>query len=375
MKFVHTADLQIGMTAPGAGTAARQLQDARVEVLRAILRGGAEKTADFVVIAGDMFENNRVSRTLSTQVARILEEAKPLRVFILPGNHDYYGPTAVYAREEFLKLGEHVKVFTERKPFVVPGCDVTLYPSPCFKARSNESPVRGVSTQPGTKYHVAVLHGSVPGRIGRNEEEDDYFPMTEQELRSLGMDYVALGHWHSLHPDPDEEPTSPFFYSGTPEPTRFGESMSGYALLVELDGEKRTVTKVPTGQYRFLDIPKHIAGETDVADLKRVLADISEPEKTLLRLQVSGIVSIGVRNLLDQLVEEMESKFASVQLDDAELSLEPDERDLAQFSRGGIAQTAFRILQEKQKEAPESERAKYHRAIALAYRAFKSELE
>jgi len=71
----------------------------------------------------------------------------------------------------------------------------------------------------------------------------------------------------------------------------------------------------------------------------------------------------------------MESKFASVQLDDAELSLEPDERDLAQFSRGGIAQTAFRILQEKQKEAPESERAKYHRAIALAYRAFKSELE
>ena len=62
MKFLHTANLQIGMTASSVGKLAKQLREAWIESLRAVLRLGSEKQVNFVVIAGDMFETNRISK-------------------------------------------------------------------------------------------------------------------------------------------------------------------------------------------------------------------------------------------------------------------------------------------------------------------------
>src|SRR5207247_2478007 len=137
------------------------------------------------------------------------------------------------------------------------------YPSPCFETRSKESPARGITKQVGPKYHIAVLHGSIPSIIGRISEEDEDFPMTVEELRNLGMDYIALGHWHSLYPDPTTESDSPFYYSGASEPTGFGERKSGYALLVEMDETGRRVTATPTTQFHFVDIEREIKNAQD----------------------------------------------------------------------------------------------------------------
>src|SRR5439155_2396381 len=139
--FLHTADLQIGMTAPGVGSLANRIQDARVESLKTILQIANEKKVHFVVIAGDLFESNQISKKYLQQVARLLESARPLRIFILPGNHDYYGPNSVYAQSEFRALGGHVTVFSEPKPLIIPDLDITFYPNPCFESRSVELPV------------------------------------------------------------------------------------------------------------------------------------------------------------------------------------------------------------------------------------------
>lgn len=42
IKFLHTADLRIGMTAPGVGSLAMQIQGARIESLKTIdcMEGG-----------------------------------------------------------------------------------------------------------------------------------------------------------------------------------------------------------------------------------------------------------------------------------------------------------------------------------------------
>jgi len=375
LKFLHTADLQIGMTAPGVGSLAKRIQDARVESLKSILQLATAKKANFLLIAGDLFEDNKVSKKYIQQVTALLESAKPLRVFILPGNHDYYGSNSVYVQPEFRSVGGHVHILSEQKPLVVSDLDLTLYPNPCFESRSTELPMLWIKKEAGTKHHVAVLHGSIPSLFGGTQEEDNFFPMDEQVLNNLGMDYIALGHSHSLNPNPELEPDSTFYYPGTPEPDKFGRKLSGYVLFVEFDEAGRKITPLPTAQFQFADIPRSITTIKDIDALRTQLKEFQNRDHTLLRLTLKGIISIAIQESIDQLLNEVKDDFAFVRLDDSGLLLEPNESDLDQFVKGGIAHMAFTILKQKRDAAGPDESHAYNRAISLAYKAFKGHLE
>lgn len=363
LKFLHTADLQIGMTAPGVGQLAHKVQEARLSALERVLVLGRERNADFIVVAGDLFESNRISRRLVMRTADILRTAAQ-PVLIIAGNHDYYDSSSVYCREEFLSAGSHVHVFARREPVVFADFDVTIYPCPCFETRSPESPVAWVKKQAETTYHVCIAHGNIPEHIASGEHD---YPMSENQLRALGMDYVALGHWHSVHPDPMVRPDSPFFYSGTPEPTRFGERDSGNVLWVEIGEGVRKVTAIPTALYRFVEWNRHIRGSEDVAALRRDVELYQQWESTLVRLVVHGVVSMDVYEQLDMLADDVRKLAAFLVVRDDGLSLQPTDDDLRRFAVGGVSARLIGRLREKHDGAPESERAVYARAIALVY--------
>jgi len=63
---------------------------------------------------------------------------------------------------------------------------------------------------------------------GRYQPDD--FPIALAAAERQGLDYLALGHWHSLFSLGKRT-----FYSGTPEPTGFDEPGSGSVLLVTID--------------------------------------------------------------------------------------------------------------------------------------------
>ncbi|MEN6549494.1 MAG: hypothetical protein ABFE07_25905 [Armatimonadia bacterium] len=60
VRFVHTADVQIGMKATEAGERGAALREARLEALRRTVALTRDRQADFLLIAGDLFENNQV---------------------------------------------------------------------------------------------------------------------------------------------------------------------------------------------------------------------------------------------------------------------------------------------------------------------------
>lgn len=357
------------MTAPGVGPMAQRIQEARVESLQRVLALGRDKNADFIIVAGDLFEHNRVSGALVERTVSLLRTA-PAPVLIVAGNHDYYGADSVYTREEFRAV-DRVVVFGERRPVAFRNFDVTIYPCPCFETRSSESPVTWIQKQPDTTYHVCIAHGNLPDRIAGVDHD---YPMRDEELRRLDMDYIALGHWHSVHPDPVRDPASPYFYSGTPEPTKFGESRSGYSLLVELDGTTRTVTELPTAQYRYLHMEREIRSEEDIRAISRDLDALTALDTVLLKLVLSGVVSIDIRQKLDKLAEEVERKVAFAAVRDEKLSLIPTEEDLRRFPAGSMAARSLRRLRDMHEQAPEHDRPMVSRAIALAYKVFSEEV-
>ena len=98
MKFVHSGDWQIGMAAAQVGAAGDRVRAVRLETCGRIADVCRRESADFLILAGDTFEHNGVSRKLVSEVIDRLR-SMPCPVFVIPGNHDPLQPGSVWEHE------------------------------------------------------------------------------------------------------------------------------------------------------------------------------------------------------------------------------------------------------------------------------------
>jgi hypothetical protein len=75
-----------------------------------------------------------------------------------------------------------------------------------------------------------MVHGalSIPGRT-----DTDVVVVTEEEISKTGLDYLAMGHWHSAIEG--RAGTVSYAYSGAPEPVAVDQDGAGQVLLVTLE--------------------------------------------------------------------------------------------------------------------------------------------
>ena len=72
VRFVHTADWQLGMTRHFLDADAQaRFSEARIEAVRKIGKLAADNDCPFVVVSGDVFDTNHVERQV---IVRALEE-------------------------------------------------------------------------------------------------------------------------------------------------------------------------------------------------------------------------------------------------------------------------------------------------------------
>ena len=95
LKFIHTADWQIGMKAAHVGAVGQRVRAERLEAARRVIDAAASNRADFVIVAGDTFEDNAVDRVLVQKVADILGSFSG-PAYIISGNHDPLVPGLVW---------------------------------------------------------------------------------------------------------------------------------------------------------------------------------------------------------------------------------------------------------------------------------------
>src|SRR6266516_2549418 len=97
----HTSDVHVGSDVFADGEDQDPLRN-----LRRIL--AAAERVQVLLVAGDLFDNNRLPLPLLEATAELLDQAIP-RVVILPGNHDPLTPDSVYQRGPFAE-SENVTV-------------------------------------------------------------------------------------------------------------------------------------------------------------------------------------------------------------------------------------------------------------------------
>src|SRR5271156_4732683 len=101
MRFVHTADWQLGMTRHFlAGEAQPQYSAARRDAVAGLGALAAQVGAEFVVVAGDVFEDNQLAPKIISQSLEAMR-AVGIPVYLLPGNHDPLDASSVYTSALF----------------------------------------------------------------------------------------------------------------------------------------------------------------------------------------------------------------------------------------------------------------------------------
>ncbi|PCJ50342.1 MAG: hypothetical protein COA73_18525 [Candidatus Hydrogenedentota bacterium] len=298
MKFIHTADVHLDRCFSGSGMPVgfgnRRRQSLR-DVFQGIIRRAGEWPADALIIAGDLFDSDRVSRDT---VAFLMTEFKSILhvpIFITPGNHDPMVPDSPYALESW------------------PG-NVTIFGKPeweSVKLASGQGTIHGfgfdgpkISRNPFGQLlidaaqkdavHIAVGHGSELGH--QPPDKAEYAPFHAADAAVPGLDYLALGHFHSIT-EVSGEFTTTVYYSGSPEGLSFRETGPRHYLEVEIEDGKVEVTPVRSSQMVYTD-------ETIECDAFESSQEVIETIRAIARdLEGRAIARIALVGACDPIIQ------------------------------------------------------------------------
>jgi len=200
LKFVHMADVHLdtGFYSKDENTG-RKLRDALRQAFRRGVDLAVDQKADCLLIAGDLFDNERLSFEtecfLIEQMERLNREGIP--VYYAAGNHDP-GLKSHIAR---IRWPGNVVVFADGKVHTElltgPGGEIKAKIISCGHQTNREGGNLAAlfPKAEGDVIHIGMLHTMVAGLSSAGSHEK-YAPCSLADLITAGYDYWALGHVH-----------------------------------------------------------------------------------------------------------------------------------------------------------------------------------
>lgn len=370
MKFLHTADWQLGMTRHFLDPDAQpRYTAARIDAIRRLGEIAAAQDCDFVLVCGDVFESNAVSPRI---ISRSLEAMRsiPVPIYLLPGNHDPLDASSIYTSAAFLAARpDNVYVLSE------PGCHevgagVEIVAAPWFSKRPLTDLVAEVTSNlvaDGT-LRIMAAHGSTD-TLSPDAANPALIHMAalEAALKDGRIHYVALGDRHS----PTSVGTSGrVWYSGAQEVTDYDEIDPGHVLVVDMEiGSVPQVTKHQVGEWSFLDLSAHMNGPDDLQSLEGSLTSYAAKERKVVRLSLTGTLGLKDKAALDALLDSHTKLFAALNLwqRHTHLAVHLDGDELTDLGVSGFAGAAVAELS-RLARSDDGQAIAAQNALSLLYR-------
>ena len=365
MRFIATADWQLGMAAHFLEDAARaRYHQARLDAVVRIGHLAKEHGAEFVLVGGDVFESNQLDRSI---LIRAFEAFRACRVplILLPGNHDPLDASSIYQASLFQqRCPSHVQVLTTSEPReIVPGVEVIGAP---WRSKHPDRDLvaeacRGLEKRPEGRYRLLVGHG-VTATL--NPDQQSLTVIDDHALRRLVsekvIDFAVLGDRHST-----TQVTPYIWYPGTPEVTARRETDPGNILLVELGRGAPHVEVLKAGRWSFQVLEETLMGRADVERLMARLDAIPDKECVALWLVLRGTLSMTDHARMEAQLREREPLFARLGHWErhTDLAVVPEAQDLSGMELTGFAAAAVAELRERSSDDPSA-----RDALALLYR-------
>ena len=255
VKIIHAADFHLDSPFDALPAEKAELRRAEQrELIRKIVSAANDEGADLILLSGDLFDSD-VSYHETGETLREAFADTEARVFIAPGNHDYFCLKSPYS---YVKFPENVHIF--QSPAIscvdIPELNCRVWGAG-FCSPLCEPMLTGFSCPTGSMTDIMVMHGELGGGT--------YNRISAQEIADSGLDYLALGHVHSFSGIMTVGETS-YAYPGCPEGRGFDETGAKGIIAGSVGKGVRELRFVPLGGREYGVLNVDMTGSGSVYD-------------------------------------------------------------------------------------------------------------
>jgi len=373
VKILHCADLHFDTPFEGliAMEAEKRREDLR-ETFGRIIDTVKEQSVSILLMAGDIFDNDRATKTTLQYLIKKMGEIPETKVFIAPGNHDPYTFKSFYT---LLSWPQNVHIFQNCiEKVAVQELNVCVYGIALANPHEKQCLIRDFHVEEEDQINLMVLHGDVIGQ----GQTSDYNPITKEDIENSGLDYLALGHKHSFS-GIQRIGSTHWAYCGNPEGRGFdelgpkgviiGEVGKSYCNLEFMEICKRRYNEVS------LDITGVITYEEIISTVREQIKD-KDKHKNFYKITLTGEIDESFPIYTSVLWDKLKEDFHLLRIEDSTRILLDYAALEKEFSLKGIF---IRKIKEKM-QIPEddSERSIMEQALKMGIRVLdegKVELE
>ena len=354
MKFLHTADWQLGMTRHFLGGEAQaRYSAARRDSIVAVGALARDAGAEFVVVAGDVFDANQLAPQVISQSLDAMRSID-VPVYLLPGNHDPLDAASVYRSALFLdECPDNVTVLDRAGVFEVrPGVQIVAAPWRAKKPTTDLTAAVLTALPADGTARILLAHGAVDSL---DPDRDNPAQISMAGLTAAiergAVHYVALGDKHSRTSVGD---SGRVWYSGSPEVTNYDhrEADSGHVLVVDVDlddpARPVTVESRMVGTWRFLSLRHEVNNSRDITDLNLNLDELPDKDRTVVKIGLVGTLTVTDRAALDACIDRQSRRFAGLRIweRNTDIAVMPSDDEFDDLGIGGFAADAVAELVE-----------------------------
>ncbi|WP_188455213.1 metallophosphoesterase family protein [Virgibacillus oceani] len=271
VSFIHAADLHLDSPFKGLARIPehifKEVQESTFAALERLVETAIQKQVDFVLLAGDLFDNERQSLKAQIRLRKAFEKLNEynIAVYLSYGNHDYIKGNIHpidYPENVFIFHEETIKHYTYKRD----GRNLASIYGFSYETRAiltNKAKEFKIADET-IPFHIAMLHGS----IASNTKHDVYAPFKLTDLTQQHFDYWALGHIHQRE-IVSENP--PVVYPGNTQGRHRKESGEKGCYHVTLEGNTANLTFIPLQAITFHSLAVNISACDYPHQLERLI--------------------------------------------------------------------------------------------------------
>lgn len=355
IKILHAADFHLDSAFAGlTGEQAKLRRRESRQLLERLSNYVNQNKVEIVLLAGDLFDGALVYRETVEQLAETLG-AMRARVFIAPGNHDFYSARSPYAT---LKWPENVHVFRTRgiERVELPELHCAVYGAAFTDAAQETGLLDGFAAPDDGLTHLMVLHADL------NAAEARYNPITREQIAASNLDYLALGHTHRFGGVLTAGRTA-YAYAGCPEGRGFDETGDKGVLCGGAEAEKVDIKFIPFAKRRYDILRLDVTDQTPSEALQNAMPETAASD-------ICRVIFTGETDERGVDIKSIEDRFAP---DFFHLEVRDEtriRRDVwARVREDSLRGLFLKELREKYDAADDAARARIERAVRFGLAA------
>ena len=314
-SFIHIADIHLGRPFSDLFGMGDNMMDvcssACKNALGKIVNLAISKQVDFVLVAGDSFDNDEHDLSTKLQFREALKKLvdNGIKSYVICGNHD---PIELYKKyDSYFKFEEKYQGFInitgvttdDFKHSFSPIDGVNVH-TVSFKTDESESLVKELpelNEQIKKDFNIGLIHCDL------DKNDSKYSPVSREELRNLGYNYYALGHIHI--PEIKEDSVSKIVYAGTPQGRTSKEIGKHGVYFVEVSNGEVSIEFVPVDCVRFNSLDVDCSGFENRLEVYEEIVNMLNEYNTDTELELFYICLTGVTKVYSELDENLTEDY------------------------------------------------------------------